>query len=188
MLRYAALSVAALVAFIAPESAEPYAVVAQEEAPAPPRADPADVESIDAIIASLYAVISGDKGEPRDWERFESLFHPELGRLIPLRPVADGSWVATGMTPADYAARAKDWTGQTAFYEREIARTAETFGGVAHVWSTYAGFDAAGADEPFVRGVNSIQLMQDGKRWWLLTVTWDAEGPDQKLPKKYLPK
>ena len=34
-----------------------------------PAADPADVESIEAIIDALYDVISGETGAPRDWDR-----------------------------------------------------------------------------------------------------------------------
>ena len=29
-----------------------------------------DVESVDTIIKALYEVISGEKGEERDWDRF----------------------------------------------------------------------------------------------------------------------
>ena len=96
-------------------------------------------------------MISGDKGEARDWDRFRSLFHPELGRLMPLR-AKDDRWQATGMEPNDYAEQAKRWSSSQAFYEREIARRTESFGGLCHVWSTYAGFDASDAKEPFVRG------------------------------------
>lgn len=157
------------------------------EAPVQPEADPADVESLDAIVAALYDVISGDKGEARDWDRFRSLFHPELGRLTPLRPdPAAGTWRAMSMSPEDYVANATRWTATTAFYEREIARRTERFGGLAHVWTTYEGFNAKGATEPFVRGINSVQLMNDGARWWILTISWDAERPDQPLPERYL--
>ena len=33
-----------------------------------------DVSSEAAIISALYEVISGEPGEPRDWERFKYLF------------------------------------------------------------------------------------------------------------------
>ena len=33
-----------------------------------------DVESVDTIIKALYEVISGEKGEERDWDRFRNLF------------------------------------------------------------------------------------------------------------------
>ncbi len=29
-------------------------------------------------------------------------------------------------------------------------------------------------------------MLNDGKRWWLLTVAWSAEAPDAALPEKYL--
>ena len=56
-----------------------------------------------------------------------------------------------------------------------MAREVERFGGIAHVWSTYEGFKAKDAAVPFVRGINTIQLMQDGARWWILSIGWDAE-------------
>ncbi len=55
---------------------------AQSSATEPPEARPADVESIEAILHAVYDVISGDAGEPRDWDRMRSLFVPGA-RLIP---------------------------------------------------------------------------------------------------------
>jgi hypothetical protein len=169
----------------------------EEAAPAPPpMAATEDVESLDAIIAALYDVISGEKIGPegqnqRDWDRFLSLFHPELGRLIPLRANAQDpenpKWQAMGMAPADYVTMGKTWMSSQAFYEKEVHRVEEVFGGIAHVWSTYEGRDAKDAETPMLRGVNSIQAMFDGDRWWILVVAWDAERPDQPLPAKYLP-
>ena len=40
--------------------------------------------------------------------------------------------------------------------------------------------------QPFMRGINSIQLYNDGTRWWVVSVYWEAEGPDNPLPAKYL--
>ena len=54
----------------------PTALHAQATDTTPPRANPADVASPDAIIAALYDVISGPAGQPRDWNRFRSLFAP----------------------------------------------------------------------------------------------------------------
>ncbi|MEC8495624.1 MAG: amidohydrolase family protein, partial [Planctomycetota bacterium] len=164
------------------------AAVQGTDAAAWPAADPADVSTIDALLESLYDVISGDAGEARDWDRFRSLFHPELGRLTPLRPdPAKGAWEVMSMTPDDYVTRAERWTQRQAFHEREIAREVERFGGIAHVWSTYEGFDTKDAAAPFVRGINTIQLMQDGARWWILSIGWDVEREDQPLPPRYLP-
>src|SRR3979490_2964070 len=47
-----------------------------------PPANPADVASIDAIIAAAYDGISGPAGKKRDWDRERSLYFPGA-RLIP---------------------------------------------------------------------------------------------------------
>src|SRR5688572_18845337 len=50
------------------------ATQSQSPAAAPiPAANPADVASIDAIVAALYDVISGPAGKKRDWDRMRSL-------------------------------------------------------------------------------------------------------------------
>ncbi|HZH06175.1 MAG TPA: hypothetical protein VEY69_05825, partial [Lautropia sp.] len=49
-----------------------------------PPARPADVRSVESIVAALYDVISGDAGVKRDWNRFRSLFYPGA-RMIPTR-------------------------------------------------------------------------------------------------------
>ena len=72
------------------------------------------------------------------------------------------------------------------FFEREIARTVETYGNIAHVFSTYETFHSMSEKKPFMRGINSFQLLNDGKRWWVLTIYWQAETPENPIPKKYL--
>jgi len=36
------------------------------------------------------------------------------------------------------------------------------------------------------RGINSIQLMKHADRWWIVTVMWDQERPDNPIPARYL--
>lgn len=155
-------------------------------APAPPTADPADVASLDALVAALYDVISGDAGEPRDWERFESLFDPSA-RLVPIgRRAADAPVDAFPMTPREYRERNAPAFETTAFHETELARRTERFGHVAHVFSTYAARCCPDDAEPFMRGINSIQALWNGERWSVLSIVWDPERPDQPLPPEYL--
>ena len=71
------------------------------------------------------------------------------------------------------------------FFESELARRVEMYGSIAHVFSTYESRHAAG-DKPFARGINSFQLLNDGKRWWVVTIYWQAETPENPLPKEYL--
>jgi hypothetical protein len=166
-----------------------YGAKAQTAAQATPvaavQARAADVESLDGIVAALYSVISGPAGAPRDWDRMRSLFAPE-GRLMAVVARPDGSTVLRGMGVEDYIARNSKAFATMGFFEREAARTTETFGQLVHVFSTYESRHAAGDAKPFQRGINSIQAYHDGKRWWIVNVVWRAEDERLPLPERYL--
>jgi len=74
------------------------------------------------------------------------------------------------------------------FFEREISRKTESFGTITHAFSTYESRRTKEDAKPFARGINSIQLVNDGTRWWIVTVFWDSERPNNPLPEKYLTK
>jgi hypothetical protein len=151
-------------------------------------ANPADVESIDAIVAAAYDVISGPAGKKRDWERERSLFISGA-RLIPTAVDAgrtDVDLVPQILDVDAYIARVEAYFGTTGFYEKEVARRVEQFGQIAHVWSTYESRRDPTDPEPFMRGINSIQLFNDGKRWWIVSIYWQHENSQQTIPEKYL--
>lgn len=159
--------------------------IAQQTEPAP-QANPADVASIDSIIAALYDVISGEAGQQRDWNRMRSLFHRD-GRLIPSgKNPNTGVYGARAVTPDEYIKRNEPFFSKEGFYERELARRTDLYGNIAHVFSTYQSFHKKDDKTPFMRGINSIQLLNDGKRWWIMSVYWQGETPETPLPKKYL--
>ncbi|MBV8207465.1 MAG: hypothetical protein JO041_11785 [Acidobacteria bacterium] len=139
---------------------------------------------MDAIIAAVYDVISGPPGD-RDWNRFRSLFVPE-GRLIPVVKGEGGASALRILKVEDYVARSSASMKQNGWFESEIARKQEEFGHIAQVFSTYEGRRARG-EAPTVRGINSFQLFYDGRRWWIVEIFWDGEGPGQAIPGKYLP-
>ena len=158
---------------------------------------PEDVKSIDAILAAVYDVISGPAGQKRDWERMRSLFAPGA-RLMPTAavrppgtppgaPLTGSEDYATTVLDVDgYITRSSKFLEERGFFERETARRIETFGHIAHVWSTYEARQKSDDPKPFMRGINSIQLMNDGKRWWVVSIFWEAETPKTPLPEKYL--
>ncbi len=149
--------------------------------------DLADVTSIDAIIAAAYDVISGPAGKKRDWDRERSLFYPGA-RLIPTASVPGRNDVAIEPQILDvesYIARVEPLL-QQGFYETEVARRTERFGRIAHVWSTYESRHDPGEAAPFMRGINSFQLFNDGKRWWILSVYWQHENAEHAIPEKYV--
>jgi hypothetical protein len=150
------------------------------------QANPADVASIDAIMKAVYEVISGDAGQKRDWDRFHTLFHKDA-RMIPTG-VNPNTGIATAraLTPEDYIKRTESVFAKEGFYEKEKARRTEIYGNIAHVFSTYEAFHSLSDKKPFIRGINSFQLLNDGKRWWVLTIYWQGETPENPIPKKYL--
>lgn len=152
----------------------------------PKEANPADVATIDGIMKAVYDVISGDAGKARDWERFRSLFHKDA-RLIPSSKNAQTGVIgANALSPEQYIARVEPFFAKEGFYERELARHTDTYGNIVQVFSTYESRHKADDKTPFARGVNSFQLLNDGKRWWIVTIYWQAETPDNPIPEKYL--
>ena len=149
-----------------------------------PAANPADVATMDSIIAALYDVISGPPGK-RDWDRFRSLFAPGA-RLIPTGVRQSGEVGSRVLTPEDYIQRSAPLLEKDGFFEREVSRRAEQFANIAHIFSTYESRHGKDDAKPFMRGINSIQLMNDGKRWWIVTVFWQGEDPKNPLPPEYL--
>ena len=151
-----------------------------------PAADPKDVATIDSIVAALYEVISGPAGQKRNWDRFRSLFVPGA-RMIPTgRNPQTGEVASRVRTPEEYIARSAPLLEQNGFFEREISRRTEKFGNIAHLFSTYESRHKAEDEKPFARGINSIQLMNDGKRWWVVTIFWQGEDDKTPLPAEYL--
>lgn len=152
---------------------------------APSTARPADVASRDAIVAALYDSISGPAGD-RDWDRFRSLFIPEA-QLIATRKKKDGTLGYKSMTVQGYVDNAGKYFKEHGFYEREVSRKIEAFGSVTHIFSTYESRQTKDG-QPFERGINSIQLYNDGSRWWVVDVYWAAETPENPIPDQYLSK
>jgi Domain of unknown function (DUF4440) len=149
-------------------------------------ADPKDVASIDSIMKAVYDVISGDAGKTRDWDRFRSLFHKDA-RLIPTGKNAQtGVIAARVLTPEEYVQRAGPGLLQNGFHEIEKARQVDIYGNIAQVFSTYETRRSLKDEKPFMRGINSFQLLNDGKRWWVVTIYWQAETPENPIPKQYL--
>jgi phosphohistidine phosphatase SixA len=148
-----------------------------------PGADPADVETVEALVAALYDVISGPAGEPRDWDRLRGLFLP-TARMIPVQRTPDGRVARRAMTVEDYVRTSGPVIERMGFREHEVARQVEQFGDVAHVFSTYAGF-REGDTEPFLEGLNTIQLVYDGERWWISSLAWSPARPDLPIPPRY---
>ena len=104
---------------------------------------------------------------------------PVLQRLdaLSLRTVidADGRPRAEVFDVESYIRNVEPFFAENSFFEIEIDSRIERFGQVAHVWSRYEARPAPDSPVLLKRGANSIQLFNDGERWWVVSTIWDNE-------------
>lgn len=144
----------------------------------------ADVSSLDGIIAAFYDVVSGPAGEARDWARDSTLYLPGV-RFVVVSRDEDRQLAAGNFDHGTWAA-ASSGSLEQGFYEEEIHRVTRRFGPITDVFSTYVWRTTE--DGPVGgRGINSLQLFDDGERWWITGALWTSEEPGNPIPAEYLP-
>jgi hypothetical protein len=154
------------------------AAAAQESA----SAAPADVASPEAIVQAVYAVISGPKGLARDWPRLRSLVAP--GGIFAVTGTPKSGPLRTRVIPLeDFISGSSKALAAEGFYEHGVMGTVWRYGHIATVSSPYESRHAP-SEAPFARGINSFQLSFDGNRWWIVSISWEAETPSFPLPAK----
>jgi hypothetical protein len=150
-------------------------------------AKPEDVSTIDAIIRVSYEAISGGVGVPRQWARERTLNDPH-SRFISaeVNPKTDET-VVEATDDQEFADQSDALMVKEGFTERELGHVVHRFGNVACVVSSYVGKSEL-RGKVIDRGVNIFNLYFDGKRWWILSITWDSERPGNMIPAELLPK
>jgi hypothetical protein len=182
-LRAGRLAVLAIAAASAPVAAQQTPAAPPATAPA---ARPSDVESPEAMMVALYDVITGPSSQARDWNRFRSLFLPGA-RLIYIQVNPDGSSIAHPLPVEDFIRLAgPSYLQGAGFWETGIGRRIDRFGNVAHIFSAYESRTTAPDGPVHARGINTVQLVRQQGRWWVASMTWDEERPDNPIPAEYL--
>lgn len=149
------------------------------------------VQSVDDLIKSFYACLGGEPGEPRDWDFFRFLFHPQANKIGYEKDINDNVRPQF-ISPNEYVEKVGHWLQakrETAFYEREIGRIEETYGNMAHVLSICEAFHSKedmANNEPYKQDVKSIQLAYYKERWWIINMFWHGVSPEFPLPERYL--
>jgi putative signal transducing protein len=146
---------------------------------------PEEFALLDAIVAALYGTISGPAGI-RDWDRFRELFYPGA-RLLRTVVSPEGEVSMSAMDVAGFVDFADPFLRCHAFYERELVRQVDQFGQIAQIFSTFESSPSPEAGDSLGRGINSVQLWFDSRRWWIINMLWDDERPGNAIPPEYLP-
>jgi hypothetical protein len=144
--------------------------------------------SVNGIMYSLYNVISGPSGQGRDWNLFRSLF-AENARMYIAVPDKDSSSALRSITPEEYVQRNKTRLSDIGFTEDELYRITNSYGAGTQIFSTYEShFTNTNGEEEITKGINNIQLYFDGKRYFIVSIFWDANAKNIAVPDRYLPK
>lgn len=149
------------------------------------RANPEDVNSIDAIVHALYDVISGPAGD-RNWMRFRSLFYGNapIGTAY---ETPDGKEGVFMFDVNGYVRQDDPYFKKNSFFESEMARKTQQFDRIAHVFTSYQSKKDPSEAKPFQRGINALQLFNDGTRWYITSLIDEDESAKNPLPAEFLP-
>lgn len=142
------------------------------------------VDTIDDVLAALYAGVSGDAGAPRDVAGMVRVFVPDAQLHVTTAGVDGVATTETYDVPGFVALNERRLASR-GFHEREIHREVTDYGAVAHVWSVFETRRSRDDAEPYARGANSLQLLRTPQGWRVLSVTWDIEGPDRPLRPRF---
>ncbi len=147
------------------------------------------VQDVNSTIDILYETMAGEQGEARPWDLYKYLFWKDAV-IIRYEKDLEGVVRPQFMTPDEYVNTIGKWmqtVRKTGFYEREICNKTEVFGPIAHVWSTSESFHSLEDKEPYVRNIHSFQMVYHEGRWWIVSLYWTRETPENPIPEKYLP-
>jgi hypothetical protein len=138
--------------------------------------------TLEELIKAIDAAVSGPTGKDRTC--FRALMMPGA-TMNPLAKSADGAYVPRVLSVDGWIENVKK-RGDITLSEHQIRVSSETYGHIAHMWSTYE-LHMSTKGAPVIRGINSIQAVYDGKAWRIFEILWQAETPEEPIPAKYLP-
>ena len=142
---------------------------------------PAEGE-LKAAIDSTYKSFSYVRGSQLDTAKISSRFIPEA-QIIKFEK--NKIQVLSVKQFLEYLNQLMIGQGLDSFDDLEIYGKTEQFGKIAHRISTYKLYVNT-KDTIAQKGVNSFQLLKTPVGWRISSMTWDTEGPSQRIPDYYL--
>lgn len=139
-----------------------------------------DLSSIDGLIGTLMGEITIEQGEKMDTSSIRQLFRPsaQLSMLS-----GDQSGELESVSLDDFLELLMDPYYEEGYLEKELHKVTDEFNGIAQVFQSFYGRDSEGTEE---RGINSYQLAYYDNRWWIVSMLWTIESPEDPIPNKYL--
>jgi hypothetical protein len=138
--------------------------------------------TLEELTKALDEAVSGPGDKDRTCLR--DLLLPDA-RLTPIRKAEDGTFAPRIFTVDDWI-NAVAKRGSAVMYERQVKVKSETYGHFAHLWSTYE-IRPTPDGKADVVGINSVQAINDGTRWKVISILWEADATAGPMPEKYKP-
>lgn len=159
--------------------------------PADAAEDPVDpvAQDIRAVLDALYVCFSFDAGGQPDWPAMKALFLPGAAFVDPIKVgVPPRGKSATEFVDGFQRWVATDPKLKAGFRERIVAVRIDHFGSIAHAFVTFEGYvPGPAAAKAETRGVDSIQLVLEGRDWKVASFTTQYEEPGLTLPDRFGP-
>ena len=161
-----------------------------------PIASDGDFEAVSAIAGRLKRAVvtglsrAGQKDIDRAGEAVKHAARPRIHTFISTSPVhmkyklQKSPEEVLGLVVRsvdEFITAAQGRFLEEPFYEYELGREVVRFGRWVHATSAYASSHTP-SGPPFARGVNSYQLWYDQGRWWIMSILWDWEDGDVRIP------
>ncbi len=151
-----------------------------------------DAGTVEAIVGAYYASMGHAPDGKPDFERLRQIFL-YVGMIIPPKKSGGDDFAIGDVDQFEErygkAAAARPAGGEVrGLILHEISRRTDCFDNVCQVFSSYEARYTANDAKPFERGVTSLQLVRDGRRWWIASAAWNVEKPDVPIPAEYLPR
>jgi len=138
------------------------------------------VKTIDGTVNETLKIIAGERGENRNWEAFRQLFTPSA-QITVLVHDSSGYNIARSFTLEEFVRMGMKYYERVGFIEYELKKTIDEYNGIAHVFQSYYAKELDTEEE----GINSYQLIFDGKRWWITSILWASNKNGVELPEEY---
>lgn len=147
--------------------------------------DSVAVKTPEGITNKMLELISGEIGEPRNWDEYRNLFLPTAQKIFINHDAPKGRQVRT-MNLEEFVRNVGPLYKRDGFEEYSIGVTVNEFNGIANVFQSFYCKNLLGTYEK--RGINSYQLVYADDRWWIASTTFTNETEEQPIPNEYLDK
>jgi hypothetical protein len=124
------------------------------------------VKSIDGIVNEILEIISVDKGESIDLDKFRNLFVPnaQFSMLMPNDSIPQP---LETVSLEEFTEMLDDPYYEQGYLEYELGKVVDEYNGIAHVFQSFYGKDSENVEG---RGITSYQLVFFNDRWWIVNI------------------